>query len=55
MYYEFHILFFNIHIQGSTPLHIASLMGYDEIVRLVLLLGADMDIEDTQVFCLCVD
>ena len=42
-------LFFNIHIQGSTPLHIASLWGNYETVELLLLLGADMDIEDTQV------
>ena len=42
-------LFFNIHIQGWTPLHTASYMGHAKIVRLLLLLGADMDIEDTQV------
>ena len=42
-------LFFNIHIQGRTPLHIASLWGNDETVRLLLLLGADMDIVSTEV------
>ena len=39
-------LFFNIHIQGRTPLHIASRWGNYETVGLLLLLGADMDIED---------
>ena len=48
-------LFFNMHIQGRTPLHIASFRGYDDTVRLLLLLGADMDIEDTQVFFICID
>jgi ankyrin repeat protein len=42
-------VFFNIHIQGRTPLHIASRWGYYNTVELLLLLGADMDIEDTQV------
>ena len=42
-------LFFNIHIQGHTPLHIASLWGSYETVELLLLFGADMNIEDTQV------
>jgi ankyrin repeat protein len=42
-------LFFNIHIQGRTPLHIASRWGNYETVGLLLLLGADMDIEDKQV------
>jgi ankyrin repeat protein len=42
-------LFFNIHIQGRTPLHIASRWGKHETVELLLLLGADMDIEDKQV------
>ena len=49
------LLFFNIHIQGWTPLHTASSMGHAKIVRLLLLLGADMDIVDIQVFCLCID
>ena len=44
-------LFFNIHIQGCTPLHIASLWGNYETVELLLILGADMDITDTQVLC----
>ena len=42
-------LFFNIHIQGRTPLHIASSRGYDETVRLLLLLGAVMDIVSIEV------
>jgi hypothetical protein len=42
-------LFFNIHIQGRTPLHIASIWGNYETVELLLLLGADMDIKDTKV------
>ena len=42
-------LFFNIHIQGRTPLHIVSSRGYDETVRLLLLLGADMDIVNIEV------
>ena len=42
-------LFFNIHIQGCTPLHIASLWGNYETVEVLLLLGADMDIKDRQV------
>ena len=42
-------LFFNIHIQGRTPLHIASSRGYDEKVRVLLLLGADMDIVSIEV------
>ena len=48
-------VFFYIHIQGCTPLHIASSWGEDETVELLLILGADMDIKDTQVFCLCID
>jgi hypothetical protein len=42
-------LFFNIHIQGRTPLHTASLWGKYETVELLLLHGADMNIEDKQV------
>ena len=42
-------VFFNIHIQGRTPLHNASLWGNYETVELLLLLGADMDIKDRQV------
>ena len=42
-------LFSNIHIQGRTPLHIASSRGYDETVRLLLSLGADMDIVNIEV------
>jgi ankyrin repeat protein len=38
-----HIRFFNIHIQGRTPLHIASLWGNYETVELLLLFGADMN------------
>jgi ankyrin repeat protein len=45
------LLFFNIHIQGRTPLHIASLSEKHKTVELLLLLGADMDIVDTQVLC----
>jgi ankyrin repeat protein len=37
-------LFFNIHIQGRTPLHIASHRADYETVELLLLLGADMAI-----------
>ena len=42
-------LFFNIHIQGKTPLHIASLWGNYETTELLPLLGVDMDIKDTKV------
>ena len=42
-------LFFNIHFQGCTPLHTASIKESDETVRLLLLLGADMDIENREV------
>ena len=42
-------LFFYIHFQGRTPLHIASTSGYGEIVRLLLLFGADMDLVCTEV------
>ena len=42
-------LFFNIHIQGRTPLHIASLWGNYEAIELFLFFGADMNIKDTQV------
>ena len=42
-------LFFNINIQGRTPLHTASLGGKYETVELLLLHGADMNIEDKQV------
>jgi hypothetical protein len=42
-------LFFNIHIQGRTPLHTASIWGNYETVELLLLLGADMNIKDTKV------
>ena len=48
-------LFFNVHIQGSTPLHIASSRGYAETVKFLLSLGADMDMEDTEVIFICID
>ena len=43
------LLFINIHFQDWTPLHIASALGYAELVRLLLLLGADMDIVNAEV------
>ena len=43
------LLFINIHFQDWTPLHIASALRYAEIVRLLLLLGADMDIVNAEV------
>ena len=48
-------LFFNVHIQCSTPLHIASSMGHAETVKFLLLHGADMDMEDTEVIFICID
>jgi ankyrin repeat protein len=42
-------VFFNIHIQGRTPLHSASLFGNCKTVELLLLRGADMDIVDKEV------
>jgi ankyrin repeat protein len=42
-------VFFNVHFQGWTPLHTASSGGYDEMVRLLLCVGVDMDITDIEV------
>ena len=42
-------LFFNIHFQDWTLLHTASIFGYANIVSLLLLLGAGMDIVNTNV------
>jgi ankyrin repeat protein len=42
-------VFFNVHFQGWTPLHTASSGGYDETVRFLLFIGADMDIVNTAV------
>ena len=42
-------VFFNVHFQGWTPLHIASSRDYDATVRFLLYNGADMDIENIEV------
>jgi hypothetical protein len=42
-------VFSNVHFQDWTPLHTASFVGNDEMVRLLLFVGVDMDITNIEV------